>query len=121
LATVGPILTELPPPAAAHANAAQNPPRKTQGVRGARRAKLLLCAMATFSDRLPENAPGRYYVDASCIDCDQCRALAPQIFSRHEESGMSVVTRQPETADEMALVEEVLASCATASIGNDGV
>jgi ferredoxin len=76
--------------------------------------------MATFADKLPVNAPGRYYVDASCIDCDQCRALAPEIFAREEESGFSYVKRQPETGDEMAQVEEIMAGCATSSIGNDG-
>lgn len=77
--------------------------------------------MATPTDRLPENVPGRYYVDASCIDCDQCRAQAPQFFSRHEASGLSIVHRQPETAEEIALAEEAMSSCATSSIGNDGV
>ncbi len=77
--------------------------------------------MASPTDRIPENVPGRYYVDTTCIDCDQCRAQAPQFFSRLEESGFSVVHRQPETAEEVALAEEVMASCATSSIGNDGV
>lgn len=75
--------------------------------------------MATPTDRLPENAPGKYYVDSSCIDCDQCRVVAPQLFTRHEDSGLSIVTRQPETAEEIALAEEAMASCATSSIGND--
>ena len=76
--------------------------------------------MANSTERLPANAPGRYYVDATCIDCDQCRALAPQFFARDEASGLSIVTRQPETPEELALVEEVIAGCATSSIGNDG-
>ena len=76
--------------------------------------------MASLSERLPENAPGRYYVDATCIDCDQCRALAPEFFGRHSDSGLSFVQRQPETADDIARVEEALTSCATSSIGNDG-
>ena len=76
--------------------------------------------MATPTDRLPENVPGRYYVDASCIACDQCRELAPQFFSRNEESGLSLVQKQPTTAEEIALVEEVMSTCATSSIGNDG-
>ena len=80
-----------------------------------------LTAMATFADRLPENAPGRYYVDATCIDCDQCRALAPEFFARQDESGLSIVHRQPESAEEIARVEEILTTCATSSIGNDGV
>lgn len=76
--------------------------------------------MATLSERLPLNATGRYYVDATCIDCDQCRASAPDFFARHEDSGLSFVRRQPVTPDEIALVEEMLSTCATASIGSDG-
>ena len=76
--------------------------------------------MATLSERLPENLPGRYYVDASCIDCDQCRALAPGIFARDDDKGVSYVVHQPTTADEIAQVEDILTTCATSSIGNDG-
>ena len=77
--------------------------------------------MATLTERNPANAPGRYYVDATCIDCDQCRVMAPQFFTRHEDSGISIVCRQPATVEEIALFEEVIASCATDSIGKDGV
>ena len=76
--------------------------------------------MATLTERLPENAPGKYYVDASCIDCDQCRVAAPQIFGRNEDQGLSYIIRQPVTPDEIAEVEDILSGCATASIGNDG-
>ena len=76
--------------------------------------------MASLNERLPENVSGRYYVDASCIDCDQCRVSAPQIFGRNEDKGMSFIVRQPVTDDEIAQVEEILAGCATGSIGNDG-
>ena len=81
---------------------------------------MLSCLMATSTDRLPQNAPGRYYVDSSCIDCDQCRAMAPQIFARHDDSGLSFVSHQPGTPEEIALVDEIMATCATSSIGNDG-
>ncbi len=76
--------------------------------------------MATVTDRLPQNVAGRYYVDSTCIDCDQCRALAPEFFGRHEESGLSFMIGHPESAEEIARVEEILATCATSSIGNDG-
>ena len=33
---------------------------------------ILKPTMATLAERLPVNVSGRYYVDASCIDCDQC-------------------------------------------------
>ena len=77
--------------------------------------------MATPTERIPENVAGRYYVDSSCIDCDQCRTMAPQFFSRHEASGLSIVHRQPESDEEIALAEEAMANCASSSIGNDGV
>jgi ferredoxin len=77
--------------------------------------------MANPAERNAENAPGRYYVDASCIDCDQCRLIAPDLFDRNEDSGMGYVKRQPVTEDEIALAEEALLACATASIGNDGI
>lgn len=76
--------------------------------------------MATFSDRNPDNVSGRYYTDSSCIDCDQCRVLAPELFGRNEDTGHSYVQRQPVTPEEIALAEEALATCATESIGNNG-
>jgi ferredoxin len=75
--------------------------------------------MANLSERLSNNIPGKYYVDATCIDCDQCRAQAPEFYARSDE-GFSYVIRQPVTAEEVNLMEEIAAGCATASIGNDG-
>lgn len=75
--------------------------------------------MATLLDRVPQNATGKYYVDASCIDCDQCRVVAPEFFGRTEE-GMSFLTKQPVTPEEIASVEEAMDACATTSIGADG-
>lgn len=75
--------------------------------------------MATLSDRVPDNCAGKYYVDASCIDCDQCRAQAPDFFGRNDD-GLSFLKRQPATAEEVDLINEVMTSCATNSIGDDG-
>jgi ferredoxin len=75
--------------------------------------------MANKNLRLPQNVPGPYYVDESCIDCDMCRETAPQFFKRDDEVGMSFVYRQPITAEELALAEEAK-QCPTDSIGNDG-
>ena len=76
--------------------------------------------MATLSERLPQNAPGRFYVDSTCIDCDMCRTTAPQFFRRDDETGYSYVHLQPVTQEEIALAEEAR-SCPTDSIGNDSV
>jgi ferredoxin len=77
--------------------------------------------MANLQDKSPENAPGRYYVDNTCIDCDMCREIAPQIFKRHDDGAYSYVYRQPVTEEEVALAEEALVHCPTETIGNDGI
>ena len=75
--------------------------------------------MATLTDRVPQNITGKYYVDSTCIDCDQCRAIAPDFFGRTDE-GMSFLKKQPTADEEVTLVDEAMTSCATSSIGNDG-
>jgi ferredoxin len=76
--------------------------------------------MAEKTNKLPQNVPGPYYVDDSCIDCDLCRTTALDFFRRDDEIGFSVVYRQPVTPDEKALAEEARQGCPTESIGNDG-
>lgn len=75
--------------------------------------------MATLSDRLPLNVAGRFFVDSSCIDCDQCRVEAPEFFARDGDHGTSYVMKQPVTAEEIAAVESAAANCATGSIGDE--
>jgi glyoxylase-like metal-dependent hydrolase (beta-lactamase superfamily II)/ferredoxin len=71
--------------------------------------------MARWADRLPENADGDFYVDASCIDCDACRQIAPAIFRDH--GGQSSVGRQPADAAEERRAFMALVACPTTSIG----
>ena len=49
--------------------------------------------MANPRRRHPKNAPGSWFVDDSCIDCDASRQCAPALFG--ELDGQSVVIRQP--------------------------
>lgn len=77
--------------------------------------------MATITERLPLNVVGRFYVDSSCIDCDQCRTEAPGLFERDAESGTSYIKRQPVTAEEIEEAQQAAANCATNSIGDDMV
>ena len=76
--------------------------------------------MAEPEDRVPENAPGHYYVDAQCIDCDVCRDTAQANFTRDDNNGYSYVYKQPQTDEEIALCEEALVACPVEAIGNDG-
>lgn len=74
--------------------------------------------MPNIEDRLPQNAPGRFYVDNSCTDCDLCRNLAPDFFRRNESLGQSIVFRQPVVDVDVQLCVEALESCPTESIGS---
>ena len=76
--------------------------------------------MADRSDKHLRNAPGAFYSDNSCIDCDLCRETAPATFRRDDESGASYVWRQPGTEAELTLAREALANCPTETIGCDG-
>ena len=76
--------------------------------------------MADPTDRVPENVPGRYYVDTQCIDCDVCRDTAPENFTRADSNGYSYVFRQPRDEEERTLCEEALMACPVEAIGNDG-
>jgi glyoxylase-like metal-dependent hydrolase (beta-lactamase superfamily II)/ferredoxin len=75
--------------------------------------------MATAAHRLSENAAGSVFVDDTCIDCDACRQIAPEIFSRSARAGQSVVGRQPRGPAEEARAAMALVACPTASIGAD--
>ena len=75
--------------------------------------------MADRNNKTPENVPGPYYVDNTCIDCDMCRTTAPDFFRRNDEGGYTYVYRQPATPEEIAVAEEAR-NCPVDSIGNDG-
>jgi glyoxylase-like metal-dependent hydrolase (beta-lactamase superfamily II)/ferredoxin len=71
--------------------------------------------MATRDHAVPENVPGAFFVDTTCIDCDTCRQLAPATFG--ETGDFSFVKLQPrDDAERRAAVRAALA-CPTGSIG----
>ncbi|GAB4310714.1 MAG: ferredoxin [Candidatus Sumerlaeia bacterium] len=76
--------------------------------------------MADKNLRLPENAPGKFYVDETCIDCDACRATAPDNFTRHDEKGFSYVFKQPATPEEEQACRDAMDGCPVEAIGDDG-
>ncbi|MFP5275169.1 MBL fold metallo-hydrolase [Coleofasciculus sp.] len=71
--------------------------------------------MATLNQRRPQNAKGDVYVDKTCIDCDTCRWMAPDVFHRADEQ--SAVYHQPTNETERLAAMQALLSCPTASIG----
>lgn len=71
--------------------------------------------MANLQKRLPENVPGDFFIDSTCIDCDTCSELAPETFRDHGDQ--SSVYRQPETEEQRRLALMALVACPTGSIG----
>lgn len=71
--------------------------------------------MANPAKRLPENVPGDFYVDDTCIDCDACRQIAPGVFRDHGDQ--SSVFRQPANEAEARRALMALVACPTSSIG----
>ena len=71
--------------------------------------------MADLNARRAENAPGTFYVDTSCIDCDTCRWMAPETFDR--EGTQSRVHTQPGDDETARRAAQALLACPTASIG----
>jgi ferredoxin len=76
--------------------------------------------MADPSIKVPENIPGRFYVDATCIDCDLCRETAPRNFRRNDRDRRSYVILQPEGSEEQAACQAALEECPVEAIGRDG-
>src|SRR5258708_9119603 len=62
-----------------------------------------------------ENVPGDFFVDETCIDCDACRQLAPEVFS--DAGDHSFVHAQPVTAVAERKALRALLACPTGSIG----
>src|SRR6185295_8476728 len=74
--------------------------------------------MANPQIRVPENVPGDFFVDSTCIDCDACRQIAPAVFGEAAET--SFVKAQPRTSIERRQALHALLSCPTGSIGGLG-
>ncbi|WP_017315808.1 MBL fold metallo-hydrolase [Mastigocladopsis repens] len=71
--------------------------------------------MAHLNLRRPQNVSGDFYVDTSCIDCDTCRWMAPEVFTEDDEQ--SAVYHQPTNEKERLAALQALLACPTSSIG----
>lgn len=74
--------------------------------------------MANLKRRLPNNVAGDFYVDDTCINCDTCRRLAPEVFA--DDGDYSFVQAQPQTNRATREALRALLACPTASIGTQG-
>jgi glyoxylase-like metal-dependent hydrolase (beta-lactamase superfamily II)/ferredoxin len=73
--------------------------------------------MADQKKRLDSNVAGNFYVDATCINCDTCRQLAPRSFE--EVGDFSAVTRQPADQGPLRQAYQALLACPVGSIGTE--
>jgi glyoxylase-like metal-dependent hydrolase (beta-lactamase superfamily II)/ferredoxin len=71
--------------------------------------------MANLKHRRSQNISGDFYVDSSCIDCDTCRWMAPEIFNWQDDQ--SAVYQQPQNDLQRIKAMQALLACPTASIG----
>ncbi len=71
--------------------------------------------MANLTKRLSTNVEGNFFVDATCIDCDTCRQLAPETFM--ENGDYSTVFHQPTSPSEEQAAYQALLACPVGSIG----
>lgn len=71
--------------------------------------------MAHLNQRRSQNVSGDFYVDSTCIDCDTCRWMTPEVFHRMGEQ--SAVHHQPTNQAERLRALQALLACPTASIG----
>ena len=63
--------------------------------------------MATAQRSFAENAPGSFFVDDTCIDCDLCRQIAPSTFVECDDH--AIVQRQPESTQDVLRAAMALA------------
>ncbi|MGI9606772.1 MAG: 4Fe-4S domain-containing protein, partial [Acidimicrobiales bacterium] len=74
--------------------------------------------MARIEDRHPAGAPGDWFVDNRCFDCDAARQVAPGLIERNPNDGVSYFVKQPETPEEIEMAWLAVQVCPTRSVGH---
>ncbi|MBS2009735.1 MAG: MBL fold metallo-hydrolase [Cyanobacteria bacterium SZAS TMP-1] len=72
--------------------------------------------MADEKKLVNENVAGNFFVDRTCINCDTCRQLAPDVFA--DQGEYSYVRTQPVSPLEEVYAMRALLACPVGSIGN---
>ncbi len=73
--------------------------------------------MADFTSKQPENVPGVFFVDTTCIACDTCVGMAPDHFRLTPKQSHAFVYHQPVSADQKTRCEEAALACPVEAIG----
>lgn len=80
----------------------------------------MISSMADITNKYPDNAPGKFYVDNQCILCSLCSEIAPENFKEADAGDHDFVYKQPETEDEERKCADAMQQCPVEAIGNDG-
>lgn len=76
--------------------------------------------MADKHNILPENVPGKWYVDDTCTPCRVCLDEAPQLLKYNDDETYVYFFKQPETEEELEAAKNALEICPQQAIGDDG-
>lgn len=76
--------------------------------------------MADKMDKVPENAPGKYYIDHNCVPCGDCMAEAPMLLQYTKDESKAFFHRQPNTPEEEEAARKAMDMCPSEAIGDDG-
>lgn len=76
--------------------------------------------MADKNNILPENVPGKWYVDDTCTPCRVCLDEAPQLLKYNDDETYVYFFKQPEGEEELEAAKNALEICPQQAIGDDG-
>ena len=76
--------------------------------------------MADKENRQPENVPGKWYVDTTCVPCNSCMDEAAAVLRYSADQSHVYFFKQPSTPEEESGAQRAMDICPTGSIGNDG-
>jgi ferredoxin len=77
--------------------------------------------MADKNNKVPENAPGAWYVDNDlCTPCRVCLDEAPDLLKYNDDESKVFFFKQPENDDEQAHAVAARDICPQAAIADDG-
>lgn len=75
--------------------------------------------MADKGKKHPQNVPGAFFADETCIGCEACVGEAPKNFKMADDS-LAYVFKQPADPGEREACESALDACPVQAIGKEG-
>ena len=78
--------------------------------------------MADKTNKQPESIPGKWYVDNTCVPCNNCMDVegVGAVLKYSDDQTHVYFHKQPATPAELKAAQEALEICPTGSIGTDG-